>query len=53
MNSKSNANEAGNLETVKGLGRKWTWENLVAADRAQLRLFEDNQAPLCDACFDG
>jgi len=48
-----NANEAGNLETVKGLGRHWTWENLVAADRAQLRLFEDNQAPLCDACFDG
>ncbi len=48
-----NANEAGNLETVKGLGRHWTWENLVAADRAQLRLFEDLQAPLCDACFDG
>lgn len=48
-----NANEAGNLETVKGLGRHWTWENLVAADRAQLRLFEDNQAPLCDVCFDG
>lgn len=48
-----NANEAGNLETVKGLGRHWTWENLVAADRAQLRLFQDCQAPLCDVCFDG
>ena len=45
--------EAGNLETVKGLGRRWTWENLVAADRDQLRLFQDDQAPLCDACFDG
>ena len=48
-----NANEAGNLQTVKGLGRHWTWKNLVAADRAQLRLFEDCQAPLCDVCFDG
>ena len=47
-----NAIEAGNLETVKGLGRNWTWKNLVEADRAQLRLFPDYQAPLCDACFD-
>ena len=48
-----NANAAGNLETVKGLGRHWTWENLVAGDRAQLRLFRDDQAPQCDTCFDG
>lgn len=46
-----NAIEAGNLETVKGLGRHWTWEQLVNADRDQLKLFPDNQAPLCDTCF--
>jgi hypothetical protein len=48
-----NAIEAGNLETVKGLGRHWTWAALVRADSAQLRLFDDCQAPLCDVCFDG
>ena len=46
------ANEAGNLNTVKGLGRHWSWEKLVKADEAQLRLFEDHQAPICDACVD-
>lgn len=44
--------ESGNLMTVKGLGRHWTWEGLVAADERQQRLFEDNQAPLCDVCMD-
>jgi hypothetical protein len=49
-----NAKECDGLDVVKGLGRHWTWENLVAADNAQLRLpgFEDLQAPLCDVCVD-
>jgi len=45
--------ESGNLQTVKGLGRHWSWEQLATADAAQLRLFEDCQVPLCDVCFDG
>ncbi len=47
-----NAREAGNLETVKGLGRHWTWEGLVAADERQQRLFVDDQSPLCEVCMD-
>ena len=47
-----NAIAAGSLETVRGLGRHWTWEALVAADSKQQRLFEDNQSPLCDVCLD-
>jgi hypothetical protein len=47
-------NAAENLETVKGLGRNWSWETLVKADSEQQRLdFPDLQAPLCDVCFDG
>lgn len=53
LQMEANAIESGNLETVKGLGRHWTWADLVAADAAQLRLFDDCQSPLCDACFDG
>lgn len=45
--------EAGRLETVKGLGRNWSWAELVESDRAQLHMFRDLQVPLCDACFDG
>lgn len=48
-----NAIDAGTLETVKGLGRRWTWEQLVAADARQQRLFTDDQSPLCDVCLDG
>lgn len=47
-----NAIEAGTLETVRGLGRHWTWEALVAADERQMRLFQDDQSPLCDVCLD-
>lgn len=46
------ANESGNLTTVKGLGRHWSWESLVKADQSQLRLFDDTQAPICDTCID-
>jgi hypothetical protein len=43
---------AGNLQTVKGLGRNWSWSALVAADERQMKLFTDDQAPLCDVCVD-
>jgi len=48
------AKEAGTLETVKGLGRRWSWEALAKADADQLKLplFDDVQAPVCDACVD-
>lgn len=48
------AKEAGTLQTVKGLGRNWSWESLAKADKAQLRLplFDDAQAPICDQCID-
>jgi hypothetical protein len=47
-----NAKECGGLEVVKGLGRRWTWEDLVKADKAQLRMFGEDQAPMCDTCVD-
>ena len=48
------AREAGTLNTVKGLGRNYSWKKLVEADEAQLRLpfFDDLQAPICDTCVD-
>jgi hypothetical protein len=45
-------NAAENLGVVKGLGRHWSWETLVAADRAQLKLFPDSVEEPC-GCFDG
>lgn len=47
-----NAKECDGLDVVKGLGRHWSWEALVQADEAQLKLFEDLQAPMCDTCVD-
>ena len=44
---------APNMATVRGLGRQYSWEKLVAADDAQLKLFDDEQFPICAACFDG
>lgn len=46
------ARDAGNLDVVKGLGRNWSWEELVKADTAQLRLLPDPPAVSC-ICFDG
>lgn len=47
------ARESGNLTTVKGLGRRWSWEALAKADADQLKMdFPDDQAPLCDVCVD-
>jgi hypothetical protein len=43
---------APNLGTVRGLGRNWSWEELVRADRAQLRLFPEATEDAC-GCYDG
>ena len=43
---------AENLGRVKGLGRNYSWERLVAADRAQLKLFPESPEISC-GCFDG
>ncbi len=40
------------LQTVKGLGRRWSWEDLGLADEAQLTLFPDPGDMPC-ICFDG
>lgn len=40
------------LEKVKGLGRNWSWEELVATDEATRRSFPDSQDEPC-VCFDG
>lgn len=39
-------------ETVRGLGRRWSWEKFLLADAAQSKLFPDAQELPC-ACFDG
>lgn len=39
--------------TVKGLGRNWGWEDLVAADEAQMKLFDDLPDPVPCGCYDG
>ncbi len=43
---------AGYNQEVKGLGRNWSWESLVAADEAQFKLFPEAPAIPC-MCFDG
>jgi hypothetical protein len=43
--------EGGN-NVVKGLGRNWSWEGLVKADKAQLRLFPESVDEAC-GCYDG
>lgn len=44
-------NAAENLGSVKGLGRNYTWEELVNGDNAQGRLWPDIDEPCM--CFDG
>lgn len=46
-------NAAPNMETVKGLGRRYSWEKLAKADAAQVRLFPDDPPEICGMCFDG
>ena len=46
------AKEGGRLQTVKGLGRSYSWETIIKADEAQLKLFDDEPQPMCDTCVD-
>jgi 3'-phosphoadenosine 5'-phosphosulfate sulfotransferase (PAPS reductase)/FAD synthetase len=40
------------LDTVKGLGRHWSWEELGRADEAQFKMFPETVEMPC-MCFDG
>jgi hypothetical protein len=42
-----------NLTQVKGLGRSWAWSDLVAAEAAQLKLFDDLSDSMPCGCYDG
>ena len=44
---------SGKLGVVKGLGRHWSWEELVKASEAQRELFPENRMGIDCACFDG
>lgn len=39
--------------TVKGLGRNWRWEDLVKADDAQMKLFDELPDAVPCGCYDG
>ncbi len=41
------------LTEVKGLGRNWRWSDLVNADAAQMKLFEDLSDEVPCGCYDG
>lgn len=45
-------NAAGSLQTVQGLGRHWSWEGLLANDRAALDAPDVAQDQPC-GCYDG
>jgi hypothetical protein len=36
-----------NLSTVKGLGRRWSWEKLMAHDRSQMEMFPEPEPISC------
>jgi len=40
------------LETVRGLGRHWSWAELLAADRERRRELPETP-PIACMCFDG
>lgn len=48
-----NALESGKLYNVKGLGRHWSWERLVAATDEERKAFIDQPVEPCLACLDG
>jgi hypothetical protein len=43
----------GKVTTIKGLGRHWSWEELVAADRAKRESMPEVSCDTDCACFDG
>lgn len=48
----NNARDSGGLKSVRGLGRNYSWEELVKADKAQGKLFPETVEISC-GCFDG
>lgn len=52
MERRAKANTTHPLGAVKGLGRHWSWEEIVVADEAQLRLFPETVDTPC-ICADG
>lgn len=40
------------LTSIKGLGRRWRWEDLIASDRQQMDLFSQPAEMPC-GCYDG
>lgn len=40
------------LTTISGLGRRWSWTDLIRSDRAQLKLFDSPKEMPC-GCYDG
>lgn len=42
----------GELQTVAGLGRHWTWRQVAAAEQCQLSMFRDTLETPC-GCYDG
>jgi hypothetical protein len=40
------------LDTIKGLGRRWSWSELADLERSQTRLLPDPEETPC-GCFDG
>lgn len=48
--------EGADLTTVKGLGRSFSWKNLIKADKEQMKLFDDLEDGIPDfdcMCMDG
>jgi hypothetical protein len=45
-------NAMGNLSSVKGLGRRFSWSEFVRSDAAQVRLFKDPIIDQSCVCFD-
>jgi hypothetical protein len=43
--------ENAELTNIKGLGRTFSWKDLIRAEDAQLKMFTINEMP-CD-CYDG
>lgn len=39
--------------TVKGLGRNWSWAQLIEADEAQMKMFDEIPDPIPCGCYDG
>lgn len=52
LKARALAMEANHETGVKGLGRTWSWRNVIESDAAQIKLFPDPPAINC-GCYDG